>query len=122
MADRRPGVVIWNHGILGTVGQYAAPVAPVFRLMQARGWDVVKIARNNLGETSPEKSLYRAVERTVEEIAAAGARAMPAWSWPAVLRGYITLDAAESSKGLYGVVAMAPVSARSGARGASTPP
>ena len=103
------GIVIWNHGIHGTVGQYTAPVAPVFRLMQARGWDVVKIARNNLGETSGEKSLYRAVERTLEEIAARRregyARVVLAGQ---SFGGYITLDAAESSKGLYGVVAMAP--------------
>jgi len=86
-----------------------APVAPVFRLMQARGWDVVKIARNNLGETSGEKSLYRAVERTIEEIAARRregyARVVLAGQ---SFGGYITLDAAESSKGLHGVVAMAP--------------
>ena len=103
------GIVIWNHGIHGTVGQYTAPVAPVFRLMQARGWDVVKIARNNLGETSGEKSLYRAVERTLEEISARRregyARVVLAGQ---SFGGYITLDAAESSKGLYGVVAMAP--------------
>jgi pimeloyl-ACP methyl ester carboxylesterase len=103
------GIVIWNHGIHGTVGQYTAPVAPVFRLMQARGWDVLKIARNNLGETSGEKSLYRAVERTLEEISARRregyARVVLAGQ---SFGGYITLDAAESSKGLYGVVAMAP--------------
>jgi pimeloyl-ACP methyl ester carboxylesterase len=103
------GVVIWNHGIHGTVGQYVAPVPPVFRLLQARGWDVVKIARNNLGETSGEKSLYRAVERTTEEIAVRRregyARVILAGQ---SFGGYITLDAAESSKDLYGVVAMAP--------------
>jgi len=103
------GIVIWNHGIHGTVGQYVAPVPPVFRLLQARGWDVVKIARNNLGEASGEKSLYRAVERTSEEISARRregyARVVLAGQ---SFGGYITLDAAESSKDLYGVVAMAP--------------
>jgi pimeloyl-ACP methyl ester carboxylesterase len=103
------GIVIWNHGIHGTVGQYVAPVPPVFRLLQARGWDVVKIARNNLGETSGEQSLYRAVQRTSEEISARRregyARVVLAGQ---SFGGYITLDAAESSKDLYGVVAMAP--------------
>jgi len=103
------GVVIWNHGIHGTVMQYTAPVPPVFRLLQARGWDVVKIARNNLGETSGEQSLYRAVQRTLEEVAARRregyARVILAGQ---SFGGYITLDAAESSKDIYGVVAMAP--------------
>ncbi len=103
------GIVIWNHGIHGTVGQYVAPVPPVFRLLQARGWDVVKIARNNLGETGGEQSLYRAIQRTAEEIAARRregyARVVLAGQ---SFGGYITLDAAESSKDLYGVVAMAP--------------
>jgi pimeloyl-ACP methyl ester carboxylesterase len=106
---RAGGIVIWNHGIHGTVNQYGAPVPPVFRLLQARGWDVVKIARNNLGETSGEKSLYRAVERTLEEIATRRhegyARVVLAGQ---SFGGYITLDAAESSKDLHGVVAMAP--------------
>lgn len=106
---RASGLVIWNHGIHGTVMQYTAPVPPVFRLLQARGWDVVKIARNNLGETSGEQSLYRAVQRTLEEVAARRregyARVILAGQ---SFGGYITLDAAESSKDIYGVVAMAP--------------
>jgi len=107
--SRAGGIVVWNHGIHGTVGQYVAPVPPVLRLLQARGWDVVKIARNNLGETSGDKSLYRAVERTLEEISARRregyARVVLAGQ---SFGGYITLDAAESSKDLHGVVAMAP--------------
>src|SRR5258705_275495 len=103
------GVVIWNHGIHGTVAQHAAPVPPVLRLLQARGWDVVKIARNNLGETTGEQSLSRAVRRTQEEIAARrregyGKVILAGQSFG----GYITLDTAESSKDVYGVVAMAP--------------
>src|SRR4029450_6353638 len=46
------GVVIWNHGISGTNEQYNAPPALALRILQARGWDVIKINRNNLGETS----------------------------------------------------------------------
>ncbi len=103
------GVVIWNHGILGTVAQYSAPVPPVFRLLQARGWDVLKIARNNLAENSAEQSLYRAVVRTLEEIATRRregyARVILAGQ---SFGGAITLEAAESSKDVYGVVAMAP--------------
>jgi len=103
------GVVIWNHGIHGTVAQHTAPVPPVLRLLQARGWDVVKIARNNLGETTGEQSLYRAVQRTQEEVAARrregyGKVILAGQSFG----GYITLDTAESFKDIYGVVAMAP--------------
>jgi pimeloyl-ACP methyl ester carboxylesterase len=103
------GVVIWNHGILGTVTQYSTPVPPVFRLLQTRGWDVLKIARNNLGENSSEQSLYRAVARTLEEVAARRRE-----GYPRVILagqsfgGFITLEAADSSKDVYGVVAMAP--------------
>lgn len=103
------GIVIWNHGIHGTVAQHAAPVPPVLRLMQARGWDVVKIARNNLGETTGEQSLYRAVQRTREEIAA---RRREGYAKVVLagqsFGGYITLDTAESSRDVYGVIAMAP--------------
>jgi pimeloyl-ACP methyl ester carboxylesterase len=103
------GIVIWNHGISGTAVQYAGPVPSVFRLLQSRGWDVVKIARNNLGESSMEQSLYRGVQRTMEEITARRregyARVILAGQ---SFGGYITLDAAESSQDLYGVVAMAP--------------
>ncbi len=103
------GIVIWNHGISGTAVQYAGPVPPVFRLLQSRGWDVVKIARNNLGETSIEQSLYRGIQRTVDEITA---RRREGYTRVILagqsFGGYIALDAAESSKDIYGVVAMAP--------------
>ena len=103
------GIVIWNHGISGTSVQYASPVPPVFRLLQSRGWDVVKIARNNLGEASLGQSLYQGIQRTMDEVAARRregyARIILAGQ---SFGGYLTLDAAESSKDIYGVVAMAP--------------
>lgn len=103
------GMVIWNHGIHSTVPQHTAPVPPVLRLLQARGWDVVKVARNNLGERGAEQSLYRAVKRTQEELATRRqegyARVVLAGQ---SFGGYITLDAAESTRDVYGVIAMAP--------------
>ncbi|HKX01014.1 MAG TPA: hypothetical protein VJX71_00835, partial [Methylomirabilota bacterium] len=108
-ASAAKGVVIWNHGIHGTVAQHAASVPPALRLLQAGGWDVIKIARNNLGETTGEQSLYRAVQRTREEIAV---RRREGYSKVILagqsFGGYITLDTAESSRDVYGVVAMAP--------------
>lgn len=108
-ASAAKGMVIWNHGIHGTVAQHAASVPPALRLLQAGGWDVIKIARNNLGETTGEQSLYRAVQRTREEIAV---RRREGYSKVILagqsFGGYITLDTAESSRDVYGVVAMAP--------------
>jgi hypothetical protein len=103
------GMVIWNHGIHSTVAAHTAPVPPVFRLLQARGWDVLKIARNNLGETGVEQSLYRAVQRTLEEVTA---RRREGYTRVVLagqsFGGYVTLEAAESSKDVFGVIAMAP--------------
>ena len=109
------GVVIWNHGISGNNEQYKAPPALALRILHARGWDVVKINRNNLGETS-RTSLARATERTEAEIQTQRARGyrrivLAGQSFG----GYITLETAEGQRDLFGVVAMAPgVTARGG--------
>ena len=107
--ERALGIVIWNHGISGTGPQYQVPPALVMRLLQAKGWDVIKINRNNLGETSVEASLRRAVDRTLEEVKAQRQRGYRR----VVLAGqsfggYITLEAAEAEKDVFGVVAIAP--------------
>ena len=107
--DRAVGIVIWNHGISGTGPQYQVPPALMMRLLQVKGWDVIKINRNNLGETSVEASLRRAVGRTLDEVKAQRKRGYRR----VVLAGqsfggYISLEAAEAEKDLFGVVAMAP--------------
>ena len=113
---RARGIVIWNHGISGTNEQYKAPPALVFRLLHARGWDIVKIARNNLGETSRDLSLSRATERTEAEIRAQRTRGyrrivLAGQSFG----GYITLETAAESRDVFAAVAMAPgVTARGG--------
>ena len=102
-------VVIWNHGIYGNVPQHTAPVPPVFRLLQARGWDVMKIGRNSLGEASENQSRYRAVQTTLEQAATRKregyARVVLAGQ---SFGGLVTVEAGESARDLYGVVAMAP--------------
>jgi pimeloyl-ACP methyl ester carboxylesterase len=114
--ERARGIVIWNHGISGTSEQYKAPPAAVFRLLHARGWDVLKIARNNLGETSRDLSLSRATERTEAEIRAQRARGyrrivLAGQSFG----GYITLETASGSRDVFAAVAMAPgVTSRGG--------
>jgi pimeloyl-ACP methyl ester carboxylesterase len=110
------GLVIWNHGISGTAEQYKAPPALALRLLHARGWDILKLNRNNLGETSRDLSLARAAERNEAEI-----RAQLAGGYRRVVLagqsfgGYIALETAAASRDVFGVVAMAPgVMARGG--------
>jgi hypothetical protein len=51
LKEPNPGQVF-----LGTVRQYSAPVPPVFRLLQARGWDVLEDRSQQ-----PRRKLGRAV-------------------------------------------------------------
>jgi hypothetical protein len=44
--ERANGVVIWNHGIHGSLQSWMAPAPPAFRLLQARGWDVIMVKRH----------------------------------------------------------------------------
>ena len=107
--DKARGVVVWNHGISGTNQQYKAPPAVVMRLLHGRGWDIIKLNRNNLGETSRDLSLARATERTEAEI-----RALRDRGYRRIVLagqsfgGYITLETAEGQPGVFGVVAMSP--------------
>ena len=66
--EKARGIVIWNHGIMGTIAQHGAPPALALRLLRASGWDVIKINRHNLGEGGD--SYRRAEQRTEEEITA----------------------------------------------------
>src|SRR5438034_11713612 len=49
--EKARGLIVWNHGISGTLESYKAPAPLAFRLLQARGWDVIMIKRHNLAET-----------------------------------------------------------------------
>jgi pimeloyl-ACP methyl ester carboxylesterase len=116
--EKALGVVIWNHGLSSTTETYRAPVPPVLRLLQARGWDVVKINRNNLGEGAGGSGLRRAVERTLEEVATqrgAGYRRVVLAGQS--FGGLITLEAAETSGDVFAAVAMAPGVRSGGAAG-----
>lgn len=108
------GIVIWNHGLSGTSAELKAPPALALRILHARGWDVVKIIRNNLGET--ESSLARAAARTEEEIRLQRSRGYRR----VVLAGqsfggYVSLETAADRRDVFAVVAMAPgVTSRGG--------
>lgn len=113
--EKARGLVIWNHGIAGTAEQYKAAPALALRLLHPRGWDILKLNRNNLGETR-DLSLARAAERNAAEI-----RTQLARGYRRVVLagqsfgGYIALETAAGSRDVFGVVAMAPgVTARGG--------
>ena len=120
--ERAHGVVIWNHGISGTLPAWRAPAPPVFRLLQERGWDVIMIKRHNLAETMPGGPLYRTVERTLQEVTAQrklGYRKVVLAGQS--FGGYVTLDAIDTSPDLFAAIAMSPGVRSSSAGGALDP-
>src|SRR6267143_61610 len=107
--ERAHGIVIWNHGISGTTQSWMAPAPPVFRLLQSRGWDVIMVKRHHLAETAPGNTLYRTVQRTLEEAAASrklGYRRVVLAGQS--FGGYVTLEAVDTSPDIDAAVAFAP--------------
>jgi len=120
--ERAVGIVIWNHGISGSTHSWRAPAPPALRLLQARGWDVIMLKRHHAAETMPGSTLFRTVQRTLEEAAASrklGYRkvALAGQSFG----GYVSLEAVDTSPDLDAVVAFAPGVRPSGAAGALDP-
>jgi pimeloyl-ACP methyl ester carboxylesterase len=120
--SRAHGVVIWNHGISGTNPSWRAPAPPAFRLLQARGWDVLVLKRHNLAETMPGGPLARSVERTLQEAAAQrklgyGKVVLAGQSFG----GYVALEAIDSAPDLFAAVAFAPGMRSSNAAGRFDP-
>lgn len=101
------GVIIWNHGIAGTIVQHKAPPAHAMRMLQTRGWDVIAIKRHNLGENA--QSYHRGEERTLEEV-----RAQRALGYKKVVvagqsfGGRVALEVARATEDIFAIVAMAP--------------
>jgi pimeloyl-ACP methyl ester carboxylesterase len=116
--DRANGIVIWNHGISGTNPSWRAPAPPALRLLQARGWDVIMVKRHNLAETMPGGPLNRSVERTLQEVTAQrklGYRKVVLAGQS--FGGYVTLEAIDTSPGIFAAIALAPGVRPSGADG-----
>ena len=116
------GAVIWNHGISGTSRSWMAPAPPAFRLLQARGWDVIMLKRHHLAETMPGGPLARSVERTLQEAAAQrklgyGRVVLAGQSFG----GYVTLEAIDTAPDIFAAVAMSPGVRSSGADGRLDP-
>ena len=106
-SERALGVIIWNHGIAGTMVQHAAPPAMALRLAQARGWDVIKINRHHLGEDA--RSYERGEERTLQEVQAQRARGyrkivVAGQSFG----GRVALEIGTRAENVFALVAMAP--------------
>jgi pimeloyl-ACP methyl ester carboxylesterase len=107
--DRANGIIIWNHGISGTNPSWRAPAPPAFRLLQARGWDVIMLKRHHLAETMPGGPLNRSVERTLQEAAAQrqfGYRKVVLAGQS--FGGYVTLEAIDTSQDVFAAIALAP--------------
>jgi pimeloyl-ACP methyl ester carboxylesterase len=107
--ERAQGIIIWNHGISGTTQSWMAPAPPAFRLLQSRGWDVIMLKRHHLAETAPGNTLYRTVQRTLEEAAASrklGYRKVVLAGQS--FGGYVTLETIDTSPDIDAAVAFAP--------------
>ena len=107
--ERANGIIIWNHGISGTTQSWMAPAPPVFRLLQARGWDVVMLKRHHLAEVAPGNTLYRTVQRTLEEAASSrklGYRKVVLAGQS--FGGYVTLEAIDTTPDIDAAIAFAP--------------
>lgn len=107
--DRAAGIVIWNHGIYGSTQSWMAPAPPAFRLLQSRGWDVIMLKRHHLAENMAGDRLYRAVQRTLQEVTAARKRgyrrvALAGQSFG----GYVSLEAVDTVPDIDAVIALAP--------------
>jgi len=107
--ERANGVVIWNHGIHGSLQSWMAPAPPAFRLLQARGWDVIIVKRHHLAETMAGDRLYRVVQRTLQEVTTArkqGYRKVVLAGQS--FGGYVSLEAVDTVSDIDAVVAFAP--------------
>lgn len=106
---RAQGLVLWSHGVYGDRDQYNAPLPPIVRAMAVRGWDVVRINRNNLHERGWSTSGPRHRDDALERVKAAKAQGYR----HVVLAGQsygaaISLEANARSSAIDGVLALAP--------------
>lgn len=68
------GLVFWSHGVSGDKEQYRSAMAPFLRPLLAKGWDAIKINRNNLYEHGWSASGYKHVADLIERARAARAQ------------------------------------------------
>ena len=117
--EQAQGLILWNHGILGSIESWKAPAPPALRVLQRRGWDVLMLKRHHLAETMPGGPLDRTVRRTLEEVAErkrAGYKriALAGQSFG----GYVTMQAIDTSPDIDAAIAFSPGIRFAGASGA----
>ena len=106
---RALGLILWSHGVYGDRDQYNAPLPPIVRALAVRGWDVVRINRNNLHERGWSTSGPRHRDDALERVKAARAQGyrhviLAGQSYGAA----ISLEANARSPAIDGVLALAP--------------
>jgi hypothetical protein len=114
--ERAHGIVLWNHGILGTTESWRGPAPLAFRLLQARGWDVVMLKRHHSADA--DNVVHRTVQRTLEEVTAArrqGYRRVVLSGQS--FGGHVTLEALDFGADIDGAIAFAPGVRAMGASG-----
>lgn len=115
------GVIFWSHGVAGDRPQYHYPLPPLMRRLARDGWDVFKIARNNLSERGWVASGARHVRDLLDRVRAARAQ-----GYARVIAagqsygGAISLEAGARTDQLHAVLAFAPGHGSDARGGSST--
>ncbi len=103
------GIVFWSHGLDGRRAQYQYPPPPVIELFAKEGWDVLKIGRNPVNETTWLNSGLKHVRDLSERVDKAKAD-----GYRNVLvagqsyGGAISIEAAARNGKIDGVLALSP--------------
>jgi pimeloyl-ACP methyl ester carboxylesterase len=103
------GVIFWSHGVDGNKPQYLGHPPELIHQYARDGWDVIKVQRNNLHESTWAVSGPRHVGDLVERIKAARAQ-----GYKAVIAagqsygGIISLEAGAVTDELHAVLAFSP--------------
>jgi len=114
------GIIFWSHGVKGKEVQYLGAPPLVIRDLADRGWDVIKINRNNLFENDWSNAGLKHVadlERRIGEAKAQGYKRVIAAGQS--YGGAISLEAGKRRGDLFAVLAFSPGHGSDAATGAS---
>ena len=103
------GLVIWNHPVAPNGQGVSVATVPAIGGMAALGWDVIRLQRNPRLPAAWESRLAEVRESLIQQVAQA--RALGYQRIILAGQGFgggLSLDAAKSVDGLYGVIAFAP--------------
>jgi pimeloyl-ACP methyl ester carboxylesterase len=107
--DKAVGALLWSHGLAGTQPQYQYPPPPIIVEFAKAGWDIVKVQRNPTYESSWSDTGQRHVADVLERVS----KARAAGYKYVILAGQsyggaISLEAADRTDQVFGVLAFAP--------------